>query len=62
MTKKKATTVGKKLKRGERMAKGKGWRLVGPSKKMFKASLIKRLDIGGESVAIFRVLPYPGKE
>ena len=49
MTKKKATTVGKKLKRGERMAKGKGWRLVGPSKKMFKASLIKRLDIGGES-------------
>ena len=62
MAKKKATVAGTKLKRGERMIKGKGWRLVGPGKKAFKASLIKRLDIGGESVAIFRVLPYPGKE
>jgi hypothetical protein len=47
------------VKRGVRMTTGKGWRLVGPGKQAFKASLLKRMVIGGESVAIFRVLPNP---
>jgi hypothetical protein len=55
----KTVVAGVKVKRGERMATGKGWRLVGPGKKAFKASLLKRLDIGGESIAIFRVLRHP---
>ena len=55
----KTTLAGIKVKRGQRMKTGKGWRLEGPGKQGFKASLIKRLDIGGESIAIFRVLPHP---
>ena len=41
------------------MTTGKGWRLVGPGKQAFKASLLKRMDIGSKSIAIFRVLPRP---
>ena len=59
MTRKKTTVAGVKVKRGERMKTGKGWKLVGLNRRAFKASLLKRLDIGDEKIAIFRVLPYP---
>jgi hypothetical protein len=55
----KTVVAGVKVLRGSRMKSGKGWRLVGPGEQGFKASLLKRLDIGGESIAIFRVLPHP---
>lgn len=51
--------AGVKLKRGERMMTGKAWGLIGPGEQVFKASLIKRLKIGDEIVAFFRVLPHP---
>lgn len=53
------TVAGIKVKRGQRMKTGKGWRLVGPGKQAFKASLLKRLEIGDQSIAIFRVWPHP---
>jgi hypothetical protein len=37
----------------------KGWRLVTPNKKAFKASLLKVINIRDERLAIFRVLPTP---
>ena len=55
----KTTVAGVSVKRGERMKKGKGWKLIAPGEQAFKASLIQRLDIGDESIAIFRVLPHP---
>ena len=55
----KTTVAGVKVKRGERMKKGKGWKLMAPGGQAFKASLIQRLDIADESIAIFRVLPHP---
>jgi hypothetical protein len=58
----KTKVVGVTVKRGMRMTTGKGWRLVGPGKQAFKASLLKRFDVGGESVAIFRVLPNPSAQ
>lgn len=51
-----------RLPRGERMSTGKGWRLVGPGKKSFKAALLKKIKIGGETLAIFRVLPNPDSD
>ena len=42
--------------RGEKMKPGKAWRLMSPGGRGFKATLIKRLNIGSESVAIFRVI------
>jgi hypothetical protein len=45
--------------RGEKMKTGKAWRLVSPGRRAFKATLIKRLNIGSESVAIFRVIRSP---
>jgi hypothetical protein len=59
MATRKTTVAGTKLKRGKRMAGGKGWRLVAPGGKGFPASLLVRKAIGGESIAIFRVLPHP---
>jgi hypothetical protein len=56
---KQVRVAGVKTDRGERMKKGKGWRLVGPGAKAFKATLVRRMDIGDESVAVFRVLKYP---
>lgn len=55
----KTKVAGVAVKRGVRMSTGKGWRLVGPGKQAFKASLLRRIVVGGESVAIFRVLPHP---
>ena len=46
-------------KRGEKMKTGKAWRLVSPTGRAFKAALVKRLKIGKESVAVFRVLTPP---
>jgi hypothetical protein len=42
--------------RGEKMRTGKAWRLVSPTGRAFKATLVKRMKIGKESVAIFRVV------
>jgi hypothetical protein len=42
------------------MKPGKGWRLASPGEtRGFKATLVKRIDIRGEIIAIFRVLPNP---
>ena len=48
--------TGDELLRGEKMKPGKGWRLTGPNKRAFKATLVKRFDSGDENVAIFRVV------
>jgi hypothetical protein len=49
-----------KVPRGQKMKSGKGWRLVSPNEtRRFKATLLKRIDVGGEIIAIFRVLPIP---
>jgi hypothetical protein len=46
--------------RGLKMKSGRGWRLASPGEtRGFKAALIKRIDVGGEIIAIFRVLPTP---
>jgi hypothetical protein len=45
-----------KAPRGQKMKPGKAWRLISPGGRAFKATLVKRLNIGAESVAIFRVL------
>lgn len=45
--------------RGEKMRTGKAWRLVSPTGRAFKATLVKRVKIGKESVAIFRVVTTP---
>ena len=54
--------LGVKILRGQEMETGKKWRLVTPGKRGFKAALLKKLDIGGERVAIFRVLPFDSSE
>jgi hypothetical protein len=49
-----------KIPRGQKMKPGKGWRLASPGEtRGFKATLVKRIDVGGEILAIFRVLPTP---
>jgi|GEM_PF-5352236 len=55
----KTRVAGVTVRRGVRMTTGKGGDLVGPGKQAFKASLLKSMDVGGESVAVFRVLPHP---
>jgi hypothetical protein len=54
---KKTSVLGVRAKRGEKMKQGRAWRLVSPGERVFKAVLVKRLKIGVESVAIFKVLP-----
>jgi len=49
-----------KAPRGQIMKPGKAWRLITPGGMAFKATLVKRLKIGSESVAIFRVI-HPSK-
>jgi hypothetical protein len=41
---------------GQKMKTGKTWRLITPGGRAFKATLAKRLNIGRESVAVFRVV------
>jgi hypothetical protein len=54
-----AATVGVgtvRVRRGKKMSTGKGWRLVAPGgKRGLKAALLKKLRVGGERIAIFRV-------
>jgi hypothetical protein len=54
---KKTNVLGVRARRGEKMKQGRAWRLVSPGERVFKAILVKRLKIGAESVAIFKVLP-----
>ena len=44
-----------KAPRGKIMLPGKAWRLISPGGRAFKATLVKRMKIGAESVAVFRV-------
>jgi hypothetical protein len=47
-----------KVRRGRDLNTGKGWRLVAPGgRRAFKAALLKKLNVGHERLAIFRVLP-----
>ncbi|MGA3042743.1 MAG: hypothetical protein ABSF54_18355 [Bryobacteraceae bacterium] len=46
-------------KRGTIMVSGKAWRLVSPGERVFKATLVKKVKIGAETVAIFRVWNLP---
>ncbi len=48
---------GQKARRGERMTKGKGWRLatVSGRKRVFVATLLQTLNFGGKRLAIFSV-------
>jgi hypothetical protein len=49
-----------KAPRGLKMKTGKAWRLITPGGRAFKATLVRRLSIGDEIVAIFRVLRVKG--
>jgi hypothetical protein len=58
MARKTTRVAGVKLRRGKVLSRGKSWRLVAPGgKRAFKASLLKNLNVRGERLAIFRVLP-----
>jgi len=48
---------GKKARRGERMTKGKGWRLavVRGSKRVFVGTLLDTINLGTKRLAIFSV-------
>lgn len=48
---------GEKAKKGERMTKGKGWRLatVTGRKRVFVATLIQTVNFGQKRIAIFSV-------
>lgn len=53
----KTRVAGVKVRRGKNLQTGKGWRLVRPSgKRALKASLLTTLQVGGERLAVFRVL------
>jgi len=51
------TIKGKLARKGERMTKGKGWRLakVTGRKRVFKASLRYIMNVGSKRIAIFNV-------
>lgn len=51
------TIKGQAARRGERMTKGKGWRLafVSGRKRVFKASLLHTMNFGNKRIAIFNV-------
>jgi len=48
---------GQRAKKGERMTKGKGWRLatVIGSKRVFVATLLETINFGRKRIAIFSV-------
>ncbi len=48
---------GQRARRGERMTKGKGWRLatVSGRKRVFVGTLLQTLNFGGKRLAIFSV-------
>jgi hypothetical protein len=41
------------------MRTGKAWRLISPGERVFKATLVKKVKIGDEAVASFRVWNLP---
>ena len=51
------TIKGEKAKRGERMTKGKGWRLAAITgrKRVFVDTLLQTVNFGGKRLAIFSV-------
>lgn len=51
------TIKGEKAKRGERMTKGKGWRLaiVSGRKRVFVGTLLQTVNFGNKRLAIFSV-------
>ncbi len=51
------TIKGEKAKRGERMTKGKGWRLatVSGRKRVFIGTLLQTVNFGNKRLAIFSV-------
>ncbi len=51
------TIKGQKAKRGERMTKGKGWRLATTTgeKRVFVGTLLETINRGKERIAIFSV-------
>ncbi len=53
----KTNVAGLKVKRGKNLDTGRGWRLVRPAgTRALKASLLTTVNVGGETLAIFRVL------
>ena len=59
MPKPKTKILGVPAKRGTIMRPGKAWRLISPGERAFKATLVQKVKIGGEAVAIFRVWNLP---
>ncbi len=51
------TFSGQKAKRGERMTKGKGWRLdvMKGNKRVFVGTLLETINLGSKRIAIFSV-------
>jgi len=51
------TFSGRKAKRGERMTKGKGWRLavIKGDKRVFVGTLLETINLGEKRIAIFSV-------
>jgi hypothetical protein len=49
------TIKGKKAKRGERMTKGRGWRLANIRGQMFVGTLLETINMGSKRIAIFSV-------
>lgn len=51
------TIKGRQARKGERMTKGKGWRLatVTGRKRVFKGSLLYTMNFGNKRIAIFSV-------
>jgi hypothetical protein len=51
------TIMGRKAKTGERMTKGKGWRLatVKGRKRVFVGTLLQTINFGNKRLAIFSV-------
>jgi hypothetical protein len=49
--------MGKKAKRGDRMTKGKGWRLavIKGKKRIFVGTLLETINMGHKRLAIFSV-------
>jgi len=59
MAKDKTRVAGHSVKRGHNLPAGKGWRLVTQGGRAFKGTLLRKVSIGGETLALFRVLPKP---
>jgi hypothetical protein len=56
---KKTNVLGVKTPRGDNMTPGRGWRLLSPTGRAFKVTLVRHFKVGDEKVAVLRVLPNP---